>query len=92
MAGLKYEGFGAGDRIRAYHFEPCHGRPDRYLVGVVLQVVDEPYRAYRIAVERDVEEGRGDLPLGLAPEALVSMESLTDFDGRVTLESEHEGC
>jgi len=87
------DSFGVGDRIRAYHFEPCEGRPESYLVGVVLQVVDEPYRAYRVAVERDVMHGE-DMPGTPARESLVPLRvSPRDFDGRVSAaRTESEGA
>jgi len=33
---LKYEYIEPGQRIRAYDFEPCEGRRDRYVEGLVI--------------------------------------------------------
>ncbi len=39
MSTLKYEGLAkVGDRIKAYHFKPCPGRPERWLEGTVAEV------------------------------------------------------
>ena len=81
---LKYEGFGVGDRIKAFHFEPCPGRPDSFLVGVIIGKVERPYAAYVVAVERN-EVGGKPVPVGLAPESLVPMQALHDFEGRVSI-------
>lgn len=83
MRPLKFEGVAeVGDKIRAYDFEPMEGRPDRYIEGVVREVVQwvraGGYKAYDIVLTYDSMGGR---PIGTA--IYVPMEIGMDFDIRV---------
>lgn len=55
---LKFEGYEVNDWIRAWDFEPCEGRRDRYVEGFILQVNRDgtpaaPFAHYLIEVSYD---------------------------------------
>lgn len=80
---LMFEGFEVGDRIRAFDFEPCEGRPDRYIEGKILEVDRDGgavgYAHYVVEVELDTSA-----PPGARLAVLVPMQTLFDYAGRVT--------
>lgn len=78
---LKFEGFQTGDRIRAYDFEPCEGRRDRYIIGTILEVDAWHLGAlcYRVEVENDTTFYNNPRDVVFVP-----YECIFDYDGRVT--------
>lgn len=82
MDKLRYEGLRIGDRIRAYDFRPRPGVRDRYVIGTIKRIVNEPYKAYVVDVITDtvfLDNER--------QEVLVPMETTMDYPDRVSLVS-----
>ncbi len=84
---LKFDGINVGSVIRAYDFEPLGDRPDRYIDGEIVEVVDgvkdlTDAKMYRVRVEVDTL-----YPENPRPEVFVPMEVLgrSEWDGRVTV-------
>lgn len=83
----KYSGFTVGQTIRAYDFEPLEGRPDCYVEGTVLEVNDTSpygtagYAHYVIDCAIDSVWWHG---VRIGQKILVPMESMMDWDGRIT--------
>lgn len=87
MDTLKFEGFKVGQTIKAFDFEPCEGRRDRYVVGRITEVVREgsenlPHGYYWIEVIVDTIYADGDYRRRYVA---VPMQTSMDYDGRVTL-------
>jgi hypothetical protein len=88
---FRYEGFSAGQRIRALDFEPRVDRGDCYLEGTITAICREgsvvcPAAHYVVAIERDVWLGedvsREHTRVGGV--ACVPMETMPrDYEGRV---------
>jgi hypothetical protein len=52
---LKYAHIQIGERVRAYDFEPCEGRSDRYVEGVVVKKVTMTCGAYALKLDVDTD-------------------------------------
>jgi hypothetical protein len=91
---LKFENVAqVGDLIKAFDFEPCPGRPDRFVVGVVVAkgavTIPFSYDAYTIKCVYD----SWDMTVGkkqnkfsrVGQEVVVPFEcSLLEYDTRIT--------
>jgi len=84
---LKFEGIKIGTRIRAYDFEPCPGRPDVFIEGVIIGIYDEEYKAYIVSCDYDETEyayPEEDRYSRIGDSIRVPMEvSPTEYDGRI---------
>lgn len=85
---MKYENTAEiGDLVKAFDFEPCAGRKDMFIVGIVREKgwIEELYKGYTIEVLYDstVEENSKYTRVGMkvyTPFEVMMME----YDGRVT--------
>lgn len=90
MREFKFGGFTVGQSIKAFDHAPMEGRPDRFLVGTVEQVNDDPadrfggrdYAHYVVRVTQDATFGPDHNRVGL--QAYIPMQSSMDYDGRVS--------
>ena len=80
-----------GDLIRAYDFEPCPGRPDMYVVGIVKKIgwIRNEYIGYTIDCVYDTimakAKGVNEPEVSrVGCEVFVPVQTLFDHDGRVT--------
>lgn len=78
-----------GDLIRAYDFEPCPGRADMYVVGIVKEIgwIRNEYIGYTIdCVYDSYDKDSANKPLTsrVGHEVYVPVQTLFDYDGRVT--------
>lgn len=85
---FKHEGFKVGQIIKAYDFEPMPDRGDCYIEGRIKEVHSDPtsyseYAHYVVEVTKRVFDG-AEVSRRVGEEALVPMETLFDYDGRVT--------
>jgi hypothetical protein len=74
-----------GDLIRAYDFEPCPGRPDMYVVGIVRDIgwVRNEYIGYTIDCVYDTMFA-GPITSRVGRTVYVPVQTSMDYDGRVT--------
>ena len=84
---LRFEGFTVGQRIKAFDFEPCPGRRDRYVEGVIVEIrrtpaefENEGYAHY--VIECDIDEGQSGRRVG--KRVRIPMETTLDYDERVS--------
>lgn len=79
-----------GDLIRAYDFEPCPGRADCYVVGIVKEIgwIRNEYIGYTIDCVYDTmakAAGVNEAEVSrVGREVFVPVQTLFDYDGRVT--------
>lgn len=79
-----------GDLIKAFDFEPCPGRPDCYVVGVVKEIgwIRNEYIGYTIDCVYDTmakAAGVNEAEVSrVGREVYVPVQTLFDYDGRVT--------
>ena len=79
---LKFEGINVGTTIKAYDFEPCPGRTDRFVTGKILDnVMKDGAKFYIINCETDSAFGPDHNRIG--KDVFVPMEMCFDFDERV---------
>lgn len=81
---LKFESVATiGDRIRAYDFEPLHGREDSFVEGRILRTsAEQGYKAFIIVCDFDsMDNGKW---TRVSHEIAVPMGTSMDYDGRVT--------
>lgn len=88
MNKLKFEGFGLGQKIRAYDFKPVEGRGDCYVEGRITSVdtSDNPrgYNYYAIVCSADILGGVPTIHR-IGQTICVPMQTSMDWDDRVTL-------
>lgn len=81
---------GIGDCIKAFDFEPCKGRPDCYVVGIVKEIgwIRNEYIGYTIdCVYDSMPEAANVSALEcsrVGRTVYVPVQTLFDYDGRVT--------
>lgn len=92
MSRFKFEGFAVGQTIRAHDFEPISGREECSVIGEIEQVnvdgtASAPYAHYVILCTDDVWRGVSRLNeySRIGRRVTVPMESMMDWDDRVTL-------
>lgn len=77
---LKFEHIPVGAYIRAYDFEPCRGREDKYIEGEVVEHLKAgdicPYHALVVKVEVDHLDRHQDY-------MYVPMETSADYNHRI---------
>lgn len=77
-----------GDCIKAYDFEPCEGRPEYYIVGIVRSIgwVRDEYIAYFVECFYDSDESsyKGSRWSRVGQTVYVPVMTSMDYDGRVT--------
>ena len=78
-----------GDLIRAYDFEPCPGRADMYVVGIVKEIgwIRNEFIGFTIDCvfdSYDKESSNVKLTSRVGKEVNVPVQTLFDYDGRVT--------
>lgn len=77
-----------GDLIKAYDFEPCKGRPDIYVVGIVREIgwIRNEYIGYTIDCVYDTMPEAANVPecSRVGRTVYVPVQTLFDYDGRVT--------
>jgi hypothetical protein len=77
-----------GDLIRAYDFEPCPGRADMYVVGIVREIgwIRNEYIGYTIDCVYDSydKESSNVTFSRVGKKVFVPVQTLFDYDGRVT--------
>ena len=92
---LKFEGFQVGQLIRAQDFEPRAGRGECAVEGRIESVIrlgcaQFPAAHYVIRCTRDVWDGQ-DMQADhsrVGQQVFVPMESMLDWDGRVSIVSQ----
>jgi len=88
---LKYEHIKPGQRIRAHDFEPCPGRPDRFVEGHVSRHYENQDGTKFLVMVCDNDSGSIHLPTQdfegnrVGKEILVPMETWLDWDGRIEI-------
>jgi hypothetical protein len=79
-----------GDLIKGFDFQPCPGRPDMYVVGIVRKigmVEPEGYFAYHIDCvydSYDKESKNVCLSSRVGKTVFVPVQTSMDYDGRVS--------
>ena len=78
-----------GDLIKAFDFEPCPGRPDCYVVGVVREIgwVNNEYIGYTIDCVYDTMfavAGVDSICSRVGRTVYVPVQTSMDYDGRVS--------
>lgn len=75
-----------GDLIRAYDFEPCPGRPDMYVVGIVKDIgwIRNEYIGYTIDCVFDSLSKEIPKASRVGATVYVPVQTSMDYDGRVT--------
>jgi len=78
-----------GDCIKAFDFEPCKGRPEYYIVGIVREIgwVRDEYIAYKVECFYDSDErivASGAKHTRVGQTIYVPVLTSMDYDGRVT--------
>lgn len=68
-----------GDRLRAFDFQPCKGRRDRFIEGEVVGKSYDGVYCYMVKVDKDSTHDGG----RIGDEILVPFGMTFDFDGRV---------
>lgn len=82
---LKFEGIAVGTKIKAYDFEPCPGRTDRYVVGKIVDTtVRDGAKFYVIECDNDGGVSNETLSSRVGHTVYVPMEMTGDFDDRIT--------
>ncbi len=80
---LKFEGIAVGTTIKAFDFEPCPGRTDRYVVGYILHTTTRAgAKVYAVNCREDSAFPDGANRVGHI--VFVPMETVMDFDERVS--------
>jgi len=73
--------FPVGARIKAYDFQPCPGRPDQYVEGVIVRI-DEHRGLYEVVVMKDACFSNPPRPRVMVP--MPGRLIMLEFEGRVT--------
>lgn len=75
-----------GDCIKAFDFEPCKGRPDMYVVGIVREIgwIRNEYIGYTIDCVYDSLAQEHPQHSRVGQTVYVPVQTLFDYDGRVT--------
>jgi hypothetical protein len=77
-----------GDCIKAFDFEPCKGRPDMYVVGIVKDIgwIRNEYIGFTIDCVYDSVAESVNKPeySRVGQTVYVPVQTLFDYDGRVT--------
>lgn len=76
-----------GDLIKGFDFQPCPGRPDMYVVGIVERigiVPREGYLAYEIRCLFDSLDKEIPAASRVGRTVYVPVQTSMDYDGRVS--------
>ena len=82
---LRYENIAhVGDTIKAFDFEPMLGRPDRYIIGIVVDKENAAYGYKAYVVEVLDDSGTTDaFGSRVGERVFVPFEIGLDYEGRV---------
>jgi len=80
---LKFEGINVGTTIRAYDFEPCPGRTDRFVTGPIVRTEYEGGAKFYV-IKCTVDSSFPATHTRVGHEIYVPMEMCMDFNERVT--------